>query len=368
MASRFFITIPPVTRTTVGVSMVSTLIVTVLRLRAYLNGDSGSSSGVPYSVPYMTIIPNRSIVYPWTLLISSYVETNIFALLISFGTFLYAGRYFERAWNSKEYLKFLLIVTVIPNLCSMLFSLVAYGLTAKLSYLLMPICGSIGIQAGILVAFKQIVPEHTVNIFRSAFRMRVKHFPVLFVLVMSLASFASSSISAQLTCFGFISAWTYLRFYKRSMPDLGVPSAVQLKGDGSPAFSFASFFPDALQPSISVISDFVYHILALARLCTPFERRDLENGNPRPDSRGAAQPGAARAEAERRRALALKTLDKKMDKHQGPSRQSSSETPMLTTDGEETTVIAPPLDSPVATPRNEKIDPTSYAFNKEGSR
>ena len=44
------------------------------------------------------------------------------------------------------------------------------------------ISGGIAIQAGFLVSFKQLVPEHTVAIAKGLVRMRVKHFPAIFLL------------------------------------------------------------------------------------------------------------------------------------------------------------------------------------------
>jgi membrane associated rhomboid family serine protease len=42
---------------------------------------------------------------------------------------LYAGRYLERAWSSKEYIKFLAVCTVVPNL-------LAFGACVLVYYIL----------------------------------------------------------------------------------------------------------------------------------------------------------------------------------------------------------------------------------------
>jgi membrane associated rhomboid family serine protease len=47
---------------------------------------------------------------------ASFVEQNVFGLLVSGLTLFYGGRYLERAWGSAEYAKFILIVGVIPNI------------------------------------------------------------------------------------------------------------------------------------------------------------------------------------------------------------------------------------------------------------
>ena len=36
------------------------------------------------------------------------------------------------------------------------------------------ICGGVALQAGFMVAFKQLVPEHTVTLFKGIIKVRVK--------------------------------------------------------------------------------------------------------------------------------------------------------------------------------------------------
>jgi len=84
-----------------------------------------------------------------------------------------------------------------------------------------------------------------------------------------------------------------------------------LRGDASETFAFAEFFPDPAKPFISAFSNQVYNVLLSLRICTPFSAADVSAS--RGDAfvqRGA--PGGARAEAERRRALALKALDQRL--------------------------------------------------------
>jgi hypothetical protein len=79
-------------------------------------------------------------------------------------------------------------------------------------------------------------------------------------------------------------------------------------------FSFASFFPDKIQPPISAVGNTVFNILVKVGLCRVWSQGDVELSNARAEQRdgGAsytlgsagrttAPPGSARAEAERRR-------------------------------------------------------------------
>lgn len=92
----------------------------------------------------------------------------------------------ERAWSSKEYIKFLAVCSVVPNLLAFGACVLCYylfGWTGMLYDLVlwrilisrfMNISGLAGLQCAFLIAFKQLVPEHTVTLFRSPLKMRVK--------------------------------------------------------------------------------------------------------------------------------------------------------------------------------------------------
>jgi len=115
-------------------------------------------------------------------------------------------------------------------------------------------------------------------------------------------------------------AWVYLRFYKLnsldSLPTVSgapVPSS-QLRGDASETFSFASFFPEPIQPPINNAGTFIFNLLVRIGICRPWTQGEVELSNARAEQRdgGAgyvtagsrpppALPGSARAEAERRR-------------------------------------------------------------------
>jgi hypothetical protein len=112
---------------------------------------------------------------------------------------------------------------------------------------------------------------------------------------------------------GFLTSWTYLRFYKQAFPDLETTQPSSLRGDASETFAFAEFFPDLVKPFIAAFSNQVYNILVSLRICTPFSQADVSASRGETFmQRSAGAPGGARAEAERRRALALKALDQRL--------------------------------------------------------
>ena len=186
--------------------------------------------------------------------------------------------------------------------------------------------GSVALQAAFLVAFKQLVPEHTVTIFKGAIKIRVKHFPAIFLTANTLSAILLGTDTAVVLAWtGFLMSWTYLRFYKRQ-PDLSSASTggSQLQGDASETFAFSYFWPDMIQPPIAAVADGVYNALVALRICTPFSAEDVETSNEHASVRsegglpnilnqgGRRGENSRREEAERRRAIALKALDQRL--------------------------------------------------------
>lgn len=179
-------------------------------------------------------------------------------------------------------------------------------------------------QAGFLVAFKQLVPEHTVTILKGIIKIRVKHFPAIFLIANTISGIIFfTDTAAILSWLGFLTCWTYLRFYKQQ-PDLTGTSTGgrTIRGDASETFAFAYFWPDIVHAPIAAISDAIFSLLVLLRVCTPFSDEEVENSNQQASARGQGLPsimspdarhGAGkREEAERRRKLALKALDQRL--------------------------------------------------------
>lgn len=186
------------------------------------------------------------------------------------------------------------------------------------------------VQAAFLVAFKQLVPEHTVTVAKGLVRMRVKHFPAIFLLANTISGIAFSTDTAMILAWvGFFTSWTYLRFFRVS-PSLATASTGEgdlIHGDASDTFAFSQFFPDVVQPPIQKVADALFELLVLIKICTPFSTEDIDTGNQQAAARGEhALPsllnptggsstrggGARREEAERRRALALRALDQRL--------------------------------------------------------
>lgn len=209
---------------------------------------------------------------------------------------------------------------------------------------LMSVAGTVPIQMSFLVAFSQLVPAHTVTLFRGIVSLRVPKFPLMYlglVTVLSLTPFLTSA-SLFLALFALITSWTYLRFYKTVFPDLDSSQPTSMRGDASETFAFAEFFPGPAKPLVAAFSEQVFNVLVAMRVCTPFSPSDVSaaSGNAYMQ-RGP--PGGVRAEAERRRALALKALDQRLHAATaGPrsSPQPPSNAPTISTQPQPSTQTA----------------------------
>jgi membrane associated rhomboid family serine protease len=298
--------IPPVTRILLGVLLLQSVLSAAIRYRQ-------SSAQSEIVVEWLTLVPQLSLIYPWTFVTTTLVEGNLLMLPIATLTLYHGGRYLERAWSSREFAKFLLIVALIPNTLCFLLLASLFTITRNERWTLTTIAGTTPLQISFLVAFSQLVPSHTVTLFRGVLSLRVPRFPLLYIAIVTLLSLTPliSSASLFLAFFGLLTSWTYLRFYKTVFPDLESSQATSMRGDASETFAFAEFFPGPVKPFVAALTDQIFNVLVAMRICSPFSTADY------PTAQGSnflqrTAPGGVRAEAERRRALALKALDQRL--------------------------------------------------------
>lgn len=116
------INIPPVTRVVLGALVLQSFLSAAIRYRQWT-----STSDVV--IPYLTLVPQLSLFYPWTFLTTTLVENNIFTIGIAGATLYYGGRYLERAWSSAELAKFLVLVSLIPNVLTFVVLIVLFTLS-----------------------------------------------------------------------------------------------------------------------------------------------------------------------------------------------------------------------------------------------
>ncbi|CAK3887941.1 related to rhomboid family [Lecanosticta acicola] len=359
------INLPPLTRALLLVVFSLSALNVVLRTNKWRSSlDSTPSATVAsnylssprWAIPYLVLIPTQSIRHPWTFLTGSLVENNLVSIAISASVIYFGGRYLERAWGSREFAKFVAFVTIIPNTATFFIYALWHAVIGRAPEFPTPLNGLVALEAGFLVSLKQLVPEHTVSIFKGLIRMRIKHFPAVFVLANMLSGpLLGTDTATWLSLWGFLTSWIYLRFYRISeitSSATGGEGSV-MKGDASDTFAFVAFFPDVVHPFLSPVCDAIYKTLVQLSVCTPFSVEAIEAGNENAASRSEAglpsimnsrgTGGGRRAEAERRRALALKALDQRLSAA-AASRGTSPSQPVTTV---QATLSADAIDSSV---------------------
>ncbi|KAK9462503.1 eukaryotic integral membrane protein-domain-containing protein [Lipomyces oligophaga] len=324
------ISLPPLTKGVLVLLTLLTLVDTAIRYTTYLHTTGREHNLELIYVPYITLIPSVSIIFPWTFLTATYVEEGIFAFAISFATLMYGSRYCERVWGWSELAKFLAIVGGFSNLAVFIALYAHVIITGSVQYEFRTINGTVALQAGFLVALKQLVPEHAVVLFRGLLKVRVKSLPALFLLLNTIIGLFEAEVNLILTWAGFFTAWIYLRFFRISTlsgvlpspvtsenPDVNMPTTT--RGDASDTFALAGFFPDSFAPLVDSIATYIFGFLVKIHVCTPFSEEDIDAANQRNNQIRqrfvAPLPGSVRAEAERRRALALKALDQRLSQN-----------------------------------------------------
>jgi membrane associated rhomboid family serine protease len=126
------INLPPLTRSLLASQVVFTLLNFALRPNSgWVEKVEKPLVGVGNGVPYLTLVPGRSIIYPWVFALATVVEQNLFGLITSGLTIFYGGRYLERAWGSQEFTKFIMFVAMIPNILSFLLYMLGHLITGS---------------------------------------------------------------------------------------------------------------------------------------------------------------------------------------------------------------------------------------------
>lgn len=131
-----------------------------------------------------------------------------------------------------------------------------------------------GLQVGFLVAFAQLIPEHSVQVFGGLFKVRVRvswrastfcrslfprsvdahdevrcklqSLPMLYVTLSNVACLLGYQSPYILIQFGWFTSWFYLRFVKMN-GEIEMTTGGAVRGDRSETFSLASWFPGFLQ-------------------------------------------------------------------------------------------------------------------------
>ncbi|KAH0549808.1 transmembrane protein 115 [Cotesia glomerata] len=288
----------------------------------------------------------------WTAFTFCFLEIHFWEVCVDIITVGLCGKLIEPLWGAMEMMTFFAVVNVGVGILSALYYLFLYMCTSDTDFLFdIHIHGLTGYIAGVSVAVKQIMPDHI--LLKSPIgKIMNRNIPLMVWLVSLLLWIVGLLEGTHPTMFlnGLIISWMYLRFYQRHTNGS--------KGDMADNFTFASFFPNVLQPPIAVVSNTVHNFFVRIGICKKIVRRfDMSNAPP-----GLVMnlPGIDPQDSERRRQIALKALSERLSKdHARPWQQDRNKKniPPLATVSisipESTTTK--PLVSPLIPPLNTNI-------------
>ena len=214
---------------------------------------------------YAALTPFAVTVHPWTLVTSGYYEMSLIGLVIDATGLVYIGRLLEPTWGKHELIRFFIGVNVCVTTLSWMSMYALYFATAYDSfYLFAKFSGFHGALAALFVALFQTSPEEPVfgvggggqststatsRTLAPLRSLRYKHLIGLYLSMTALYAFMNGEEHHHIGLFlfdvyGAYSAWVYLRFFQPH-PSKGA------RGDDSPDFAFAAFFPSSIRPVIA---------------------------------------------------------------------------------------------------------------------
>lgn len=301
----------------------------------FLSFSSSAYRGVSCT-PGFIVPPNFWI---WTAFTHCFMENTFWLVITDIITVGFCGKLIEPLWGAMEMLTFFAIVNTSVAFLSVMFYIVVYTITSDPYYLFsIHIHGLAGYCAGIAVAVKQIMPDHMLLNF-SVGKLRNRNVP-LSVLVLSMILWAIGLLRGTYPVMfttGLLTSWVYLRFYQHHSNGT--------KGDMAESFTFASFFPNVMQPPLAVMGNTIFDFCVKIKVCAKPIR--LYNMAASASSITVNLPGTEPQDAERRRQIALRALTERLSKAEQQSNWPSmlDEDPTKS-DSKHTTIVIPAIPLP----------------------
>lgn len=262
--------------------------------------------------PIVQLIPSKVLKFPISLILSNFIDVKLWKFIVNFINLIIGGTFIEHTWNndSKEVLKFVLIVGSLTNLVLVLATILLGSITSHVQ-LNEPLDGNYTALIGFPIIYKQLMPETTIFLLKNmGFLSKNFRFKLLPIFIMtSLTIFHLVNMHwAQLLLIwiNFFACWTYLRFFQI----LNVGEQIT-KGDASDTFQLLYFFPDIMKPILKPVFDRTYDLICTKlQLVRPFDSDDIGKSNAIAEQRGAKK--MTTTVEKRRKQLALQVLQERM--------------------------------------------------------
>lgn len=243
----------------------------------------------------------------WTIFTFCFLELHFWEVLVDIVTVGLCGKLIEPLWGQREMITFFAIVNFGVAILSTTFYFILYMCTFNTDLLFrVHIYGLAGYVAGVSVTVKQIMPD-LILLKTPLGKLSNRNIPLAVFFVSLILWIVGLLEGTYPTMFlsGVLVSWVYLRFYQRH------PNGS--RGDMADYFTFASFFPNVIQPPVAVMSNTIHGVLVKIGLCRKVVRRfDMAN----PTGVTISIPASEQHDMERRRQIALKALSERLSKSQ----------------------------------------------------
>ncbi|XP_056636306.1 transmembrane protein 115 [Diorhabda sublineata] len=241
----------------------------------------------------------------WTAFTFCFMEIHFWEVLVDIVTVGLCGKLIEPLWGQMEIMTFFAIVNFGVAVITTAFYFILYCCTFNTEFLFsVHIHGLAGYIAGVCVTVKQIMPD-LVIIKTPLGKLSNRNIPLTVFFLSIVVKLIGVVDGTYPTMFfsGMIVSWVYLRFYQKHSNGT--------RGDMADYFTFASFFPNVIQPPIAVLSNVIHTGLVKIGICRKVIRKfDMSN----PTGVTVTVPLADQHDMERRRQIALKALSERLSK------------------------------------------------------
>ena len=252
--------------------------------------------------PLLQMVPSQIWRYPTSLVLSNFIDTKAWKVVVNLLNLIIGGSFIERNWNSsKEMFKFIIVLGSLTNVLIIMLTLLVSFFSNKVR-LDIPLDGNYTILIGFPIIYRQLLPETTIIHLKTpqflAKNFRFKLLPIFVMFTMTVTQIIWFHHFAQLFSIWvtFFASWSYLRFFQKLAP-LNCPSLPTtnsqggqeiLVGDASDTFQLIYFFPDLIKPILRPIFNFIYNVVVVKfKVIKPFHDIDIDIGNTIAENRGA---------------------------------------------------------------------------------
>ncbi|KAL4522182.1 hypothetical protein Ndes2437B_g07920 [Nannochloris sp. 'desiccata'] len=285
----------------------------------------------------------KTILMPWNIVTSGLLQDSLIGLVAYVVPVLFFSRSVEAVQGQPGFLKSILLsIAAAGGLTFFLVTFIYYVQAVTMAgtpagdsagdILYDPICGFQGGLGALLVGVKQAIPDKDITML-SFFQFKTKDLPGLYLVVVSILGIVTGSMLklVPFALFGSYTAWFYLRFFAYRADSF-------LRGDPSPEFSFASFFPAAAQPTADKIAKVCLGITTIDAMM------EADAQNVKQSSAlllGRASPSKDSFEANRRRERGARALEERLGMKGAVDRAASAPQGLATVlDAQETGTVA----------------------------